>query len=243
MNKQYLVTLTESERASLGQRIAAGSASARDLIHARILLKADDGPNGPAWTDAAIADGAGREHLDHRAGSQALRRAGPGGRDPPPAASPRVPTEAGRRAGGPPGRPGLHAATRRAPTLDPAAAGRQDGRAAVHRRRLVRDRAPGAQEEPPQAVAHEALVHPARAERRVRLADGGRPGGLHPPVRPDAGRWSASTRPARSSSRMPVHRAWRSRASRPGTTTSTSGTGPPTCSWSPSRSEGGGTSR
>ena len=57
-----------------------------------------------------------------------------------------------------------------------------------------------------------------------------------------AGRWSAWTRPASSSSAMPAHRAWPSRASRRGTTTSTSATGRPTCSWSPSRSEAGGTS-
>ena len=55
MNKHYLVTLTDSERASLGRRIAAGRSPARDLIHAHILLKADDGRSGPAWTDAAIS--------------------------------------------------------------------------------------------------------------------------------------------------------------------------------------------
>jgi transposase len=56
MNKEHRVTLTEGERASLGRRIAAGTAPAHDLLHARILLKADDGPHGPGWTDAAIAD-------------------------------------------------------------------------------------------------------------------------------------------------------------------------------------------
>src|SRR4051794_11618746 len=55
MDKKHLVTLTASERESLGRRIAASSAPARDLLHARILLKADDGPNGPAWTDVAIS--------------------------------------------------------------------------------------------------------------------------------------------------------------------------------------------
>ena len=55
MSKRYLVTLTEDERAALGQRLAAGSGPARDLTHARVLLKADAGPAGPAWTDAAIA--------------------------------------------------------------------------------------------------------------------------------------------------------------------------------------------
>jgi transposase len=55
MSKKYLVTLTESERAALGQRVSAGRDRARDLSHARILLKADSGPHGPGWTDATIA--------------------------------------------------------------------------------------------------------------------------------------------------------------------------------------------
>ncbi len=36
--------------------LAAGTESARKLTHARILLKADQGPDGPAWVDHAIAD-------------------------------------------------------------------------------------------------------------------------------------------------------------------------------------------
>jgi Homeodomain-like domain len=36
--------------------------------------------------------------------------------------------------------------------------------------------------QPAQAVADPALVHPARAGRRIRLADGGRAWGLHPPL-------------------------------------------------------------
>src|SRR5919109_2591696 len=53
--KKYRVTLTEDERAALGQRAATGRGSARELAHARILLKADQGPDGPAWADQAIA--------------------------------------------------------------------------------------------------------------------------------------------------------------------------------------------
>jgi transposase len=55
MNKTYRVTLTESQRASLGRRIAAGTSPARDLTHARILLKADEAKGGGAGTDAAIS--------------------------------------------------------------------------------------------------------------------------------------------------------------------------------------------
>src|ERR671928_267607 len=56
MHQRYVVVLTEAQRAHLEQLIAAGTASARKLAHARVLLKADKGPSGPGWTDAAIAD-------------------------------------------------------------------------------------------------------------------------------------------------------------------------------------------
>src|SRR4051812_47487021 len=54
--KKYKVTLTAEERLSLSELIAAGKASAQKLIHARILLKADAAPDGPAWTDDRIAE-------------------------------------------------------------------------------------------------------------------------------------------------------------------------------------------
>jgi DNA-binding transcriptional ArsR family regulator len=56
MNKHYHVRLSESERAHLQELIAAGMAPARKLRHARILLKADEGADGPAWVDARIAE-------------------------------------------------------------------------------------------------------------------------------------------------------------------------------------------
>ena len=56
MHKRYTVTLTEAERTYLKGLIAAGTESARKLIHARILLKADQGPSGPGWVDDAIAE-------------------------------------------------------------------------------------------------------------------------------------------------------------------------------------------
>ena len=55
MAKQYVVELSEGERARLHTPIGSGSAPARTLTHARILLKANRGEAGPAWTDAAIA--------------------------------------------------------------------------------------------------------------------------------------------------------------------------------------------
>ena len=56
MRKKSRVTLTEEVRARLSEFIASGRASARSLTCARILLKADEGAGGPAWTNAAIAE-------------------------------------------------------------------------------------------------------------------------------------------------------------------------------------------
>jgi transposase len=49
------VELTEEQRAELRGLVGSGSAPARMLTRARILLKADHGEGGPGWSDAAIA--------------------------------------------------------------------------------------------------------------------------------------------------------------------------------------------
>jgi transposase len=54
--KKYLVTLTTDEREELNALISAGTASAKKLAHARILLKADQADGGPAWSDEAVAE-------------------------------------------------------------------------------------------------------------------------------------------------------------------------------------------
>ena len=54
--KRYRVTLTPDERQQLQQRLAAGRAAARSLMHARVLLKADEAPEGPAWIDEQICE-------------------------------------------------------------------------------------------------------------------------------------------------------------------------------------------
>lgn len=59
MPKKFVVTLTDEEREELVALVTKGKAAARTLTHARILLKADQGPGGPAWTDELI-----RETLD-----------------------------------------------------------------------------------------------------------------------------------------------------------------------------------
>jgi hypothetical protein len=56
MPKRAVVRLTEADRSVLTDLIAGGSTAARTQAHARILLKADQGPHGPAWTDARIAE-------------------------------------------------------------------------------------------------------------------------------------------------------------------------------------------
>jgi transposase len=88
VNKKYRVTLTEEERTMLQTLIAAGTAPARTLTHARILLKADQGPAGPAWPDAIIADALDvsspsvarvRERLVEQGLTAALQRQRPSG--------------------------------------------------------------------------------------------------------------------------------------------------------------------
>ena len=54
--KRYRVTLTAEERQGLHDLISASKAAATKLAHARILLKADAAPGGPAWADARIAE-------------------------------------------------------------------------------------------------------------------------------------------------------------------------------------------
>jgi hypothetical protein len=55
-HKKYIVTLTEAERQRLNEITSRGRVSARKLIRAHILLKADQSPDtGPAWTDEQIS--------------------------------------------------------------------------------------------------------------------------------------------------------------------------------------------
>jgi DNA-binding transcriptional ArsR family regulator len=57
MKKKYPVILSDTERDELKRLIAAGTAPARKLTHARILLKADQSPEeGPSWVDEKVAE-------------------------------------------------------------------------------------------------------------------------------------------------------------------------------------------
>src|SRR3954466_6501550 len=50
----YRIELTEEQRAELRGLVGSGTAPARMLTRARILLKADHGDGGSGWSDAAI---------------------------------------------------------------------------------------------------------------------------------------------------------------------------------------------
>ena len=53
--KLHHVLLTDDDRAVLYRLVSSGIAPARQITRARILLKADEAPDAPAWTDTAIA--------------------------------------------------------------------------------------------------------------------------------------------------------------------------------------------
>jgi len=53
-HKKYVVELSSDERAHLNAVISKGKTSAKALLKARILLKADQGPLGQGWTDDRI---------------------------------------------------------------------------------------------------------------------------------------------------------------------------------------------
>lgn len=55
MKLKYRVTLEAAERAMLEQMIGRDKAAARKILYARILLKVDRGPLGPAWSDEQTA--------------------------------------------------------------------------------------------------------------------------------------------------------------------------------------------
>lgn len=53
---KFVVHLAAGQRTELERMIAAGRHAAADLVHARILLKADQADGGPAWDDRRIAE-------------------------------------------------------------------------------------------------------------------------------------------------------------------------------------------
>ena len=57
--KRYVVTLDSEERVELQKMVSSGKGAARKLTHARILLLADAGSEGPGRTDVQIVDALG----------------------------------------------------------------------------------------------------------------------------------------------------------------------------------------
>ena len=54
--EKFQVTLSAEERQALDRMVSSGKAAARKLVHARILLLADEGPGGPRCSDEEIVD-------------------------------------------------------------------------------------------------------------------------------------------------------------------------------------------
>ena len=55
MNKKYIVELTSQERTQLRGIVSAKRMAAHKRRHARMLLKLDQGADGPAWPDTQVA--------------------------------------------------------------------------------------------------------------------------------------------------------------------------------------------
>ena len=55
MSKKYIVELTSEERSQLRDTVNAKIMAAHKRRHAQMLLKLDQSPGSPAWTDAQVA--------------------------------------------------------------------------------------------------------------------------------------------------------------------------------------------
>jgi len=80
MPPRYRVTLTAQERKELEALTRNGKTGAKKFIRARVLLLCDAGPDGPAWTVAAVAEALGVtsrtiEHLKKRFVEEGLEAA------------------------------------------------------------------------------------------------------------------------------------------------------------------------
>src|SRR5436305_13149744 len=59
MAKVYVLKLTPGERGEWGSVIRRGRAAAWKVQRAQALLKCDQGPQGPGWTDLQVAEAFG----------------------------------------------------------------------------------------------------------------------------------------------------------------------------------------
>jgi hypothetical protein len=177
MRKKYLVKLSSEQRGELERLVTKGESPARKLTHARILLKADSGSDGPGWTDRAI-----REALDiDRTTVEQVRK---------------VFAQEGLEAALKPHRPRREYRRRldgraEAHLIALACGAPPEGRQAWTLRvladrmvelayvdRVSHETVRQVLKKRPEAVAEEELVHSARGERGVRGRPGGCPGCL-----------------------------------------------------------------
>lgn len=54
--KKYRVKLNAQQREQFERVVSSGKAPARKIMHAQILLKADEGEQGPGWSDEQIRE-------------------------------------------------------------------------------------------------------------------------------------------------------------------------------------------
>jgi hypothetical protein len=181
MRKQHVVVLSEEERARLYTLIGQGTAPARALTHARILLKANQGEAGPGWIDRAVATAL---EVHHTTVARVRQQYATGGLEA--AVDRKAPDREYRRKLDGSRKP-TWSRWRAAPRPRGASAGRCGcwPIGSSNWRSWMRSRTrPSARpySKPPQAVVEAMLVHSPRPGWRVLLADGGRAGGLYPAV-------------------------------------------------------------
>lgn len=56
---QHSITLSQEQRRTLKQFVKAGTAPARAITHAQVMLKADESSQGPKWSDRQIEEAFG----------------------------------------------------------------------------------------------------------------------------------------------------------------------------------------
>jgi transposase len=91
MSKKYRVLLSADERSHLQTLLTSGMLPVRTVKRAQMLLKADESPDGPGWSDATIAHafevhamtvvGVRRRYVEH--GLEAVLHGRYAGHNPP----------------------------------------------------------------------------------------------------------------------------------------------------------------
>ena len=166
--------LSVEDRGQLESLVAKGKAAARKLTPARILLKADGSPLGPAWSDEQISDALDLRAITVHRVRRSFVEAGLEG-VPSSGVRYRVARDCSMATTRPTSSPWPAQAHRRA-----GAAGRSVSwpanwsNSAMSPRSRMRPFAERSKKRV-EAVAGQDVVHPAPGQRRVRLEDGGCP--------------------------------------------------------------------